>query len=145
MTAEEQEQHILYTNVLEYEQDHVSLSKLLKDNVEYFLPFVYSLVPKSKEICFFRIGPNSGKLTWGRILTMCRWCQVWWHTCSGNCAQWTFYCILKSCLSARECLCCIIWVRIALLLNRRIPVNDLFIQKSVCMWAHFFKWCSQTT
>ena len=31
MTAEEQEQHILYTNVLEYEQDHVSLSNLLKD------------------------------------------------------------------------------------------------------------------
>lgn len=50
MTAEEQEQHILYTNVLEYEQDHVSLSKLLKDNVEYFLPLVYSLAHKSKEI-----------------------------------------------------------------------------------------------
>lgn len=33
MTAEEQEQRILYTNVLEYEQDHVSLSKLLKDDI----------------------------------------------------------------------------------------------------------------
>lgn len=26
MTAEEQEQRILYTNVLEYEQDHVSVT-----------------------------------------------------------------------------------------------------------------------
>lgn len=30
VTAEEQEQRILYTNVLEYEQDHVSLTKLWK-------------------------------------------------------------------------------------------------------------------
>lgn len=28
MTAEEQEQRILYTNVLEYEQDHVSLQMI---------------------------------------------------------------------------------------------------------------------
>lgn len=31
MTAEEQEQRILYTNVLEYEQDHVSLWVITKN------------------------------------------------------------------------------------------------------------------
>lgn len=30
MTPEEQEQRILYTNVLEYEQDHVSLNAIKK-------------------------------------------------------------------------------------------------------------------
>lgn len=43
MTADEQEQRILYTNVLEYEQDHVSLqckshkmSKLMEDAIRSY-------------------------------------------------------------------------------------------------------------
>lgn len=38
MTAEEQEQRVLYTNVLEYEQDHVSLNA----TEEYVFHFIYN-------------------------------------------------------------------------------------------------------
>lgn len=40
MTAEEQEQRVLYANVLEYEQDHVSAQRDVKcDIVQFYVSF----------------------------------------------------------------------------------------------------------
>lgn len=77
MTAEEQEQRVLYANILEYEHDHVSAWKDAKCNITPFCMLQMTKLSRLKfqkgnltDFCLFRSGLNCGKPTWRKIPMM---------------------------------------------------------------------------